>query len=453
MQFEYKKFLVTLALISNAIYAQAEQTHLSTILNIKMNATYLDMDTETTDSFGVKLMAAVRLTLSTEHSCGTSKLHITPDSIGVPVEDFLAEVKKIKKYADDGAALFITHHDCDRKIPMATKFATCTGEICRSLTDVLIDGKMYLDKNYRPVPAARSLFFIEQPQTYDQKLKAWKVYIYDKKTKKIAADGFVDNEDYAASKFIHKFRTFHSNGMVSSSIEMSAQGQREGKSIVRHKNGKIEKSINYNNGIITDGEYITYDLTGKIKIREHYVNGVLNGPRVKLYANGNPESMEKYLDGSRSGISNYYYEDGTLKNIQDYDRGQLDGWDVKYFANGETESQTLYKNQRIRISHEWNIDGIKVSQWEQDENHNRQGDDIEWYDNGQKRKHSIYKDGKLHGKMQGWSEDGTQLYSTDYAHGERNGQSRQWGRDGTLIEDCQYQAGKISEPCSVRPPL
>ncbi|MBK3430375.1 toxin-antitoxin system YwqK family antitoxin [Pseudomonas fluorescens] len=193
---------------------------------------------------------------------------------------------------------------------------------------------------------------------------------------------------------------------------MSAQGQREGKSIVRHKNGKIEKSINYNNGIITDGEYITYDPTGKIKIREHYANGVLNGPRVKLYANGNPESMEKYLDGSRSGISNYYYEDGTLKNIQDYDRGQLDGWDVKYFANGQTESQTLYTNQHIRISHEWNIDGIKVSQWEQDENHNRQGDDIEWYDNGQKRKHSIYKDGKLHGKMQGWSEDGTQLYST-----------------------------------------
>lgn len=181
MQFEYRKFLATLALISNATCAQAEQTHLSTILNIKMNATYLDIDPEATDSLSVKLMAAVRLTLSTEHSCGTSQLHITPNSIGVPVESFLAEVNKIKKYANDGTALFITHQDCEQKIPMANKFVTCTGEICRSLKDVLIDGKLYLDKNYRPAPAARSLFFIEQPQTYDQKLKAWKVNIYDKK--------------------------------------------------------------------------------------------------------------------------------------------------------------------------------------------------------------------------------------------------------------------------------
>lgn len=125
---------------------------------------------------------------------------------------------------------------------------------------------------------------------------------------------------------------------------MSAQGQREGKSIVRHKNGKIEKSINYNNGIITDGEYITYDPTGKIKIREHYANGVLNGPRVKLYANGNPESMEKYLDGSRSGISNYYYEDGTLKIYKIMTAGSWMAGTSNTCKRPDRITNTLYKS-------------------------------------------------------------------------------------------------------------
>lgn len=453
MPFKYRKFLTGLVFATNATYAYAEHIHPSTISNIKMNATYLDIDPETIGSSGVTLMAAVRLTLSTAHKCGTSEVHITPNSIGVPVENFLEEVKKIKKYADDGTALFITHEDCERKIPMATKFALCTGEICRSLTDALIDGKLHLDKNYRPTPAARSHFFTTSPKIYDDKLKAWKVTIYETTNKKIAADGFIDNEDYAASKFIHRFRTFHSNGMVSSVTKMNAQGQREGKNITHYKNGKIEKSVNYSNNVIVDGEYITYYPTGKIKVRENFVNGKLHGPKVRLYINGNPEAMEKYLYGNRSGVSNYYYEDGTLKNIQDYDRGQLDGWDVKYFPSGETQSQTLYKNFRVMISHEWNIDGIKISQWEQDENYNRQGDDIKWYDNGQKRKHSVYKDGKLHGKMQSWSEDGTQILSIEFANGERHGQARQWRRDGTLIEDCQYQTGKISGRCAVKPPF
>lgn len=96
MQLTYKIFFVALGLAANITYAHAEHIHPSTILNIKMNATYLDIDPDKTGHSSIKLMPAVRLTLSTPHSCGTSQVHITPDSIGVPVENFLGEIVKIK---------------------------------------------------------------------------------------------------------------------------------------------------------------------------------------------------------------------------------------------------------------------------------------------------------------------------------------------------------------------
>jgi len=107
----------------------------------------------------------------------------------------------------------------------------------------------------------------------------------------------------------------------------------------------------------TKGQIDTINIDSSNKIRKEYIY-YLNGlPRsvqifrrdtiifqMGWYANGFPNYIYNYCDGTICGVSKHFYETGQLKYTAEYKNGVLNGKRIWYSQNQRRQSIQYYKN-------------------------------------------------------------------------------------------------------------
>ena len=89
----------------------------------------------------------------------------------------------------------------------------------------------------------------------------------------------------------------------------------------------------------------------------------------EFYPNGNKMVEWNCEGGHLNGVSNMYYEDGTIKKKSNYSNDERDGITYSYFENGNLSSECRFNNGNLDGEHKYfNEDGtIK---------------ELKYYDNG-----------------------------------------------------------------------
>lgn len=446
MQFKHWKTCVTTALLGSLALPG------SVLADSSVPATLVGMDTNAShvvkgEKGDAQLARAVLLKLSVNHACGSNELYMTPDSIGVPADNFGRVIERTEELIEDQTPFIITLSACDGQRAMATRFDPCTPEACAAVAAKPVDGKLYLDEDYSPVTERGAEYVLQVPMPYDKEHKAWKAKIYTVSNGKLRLDGYVNNEDFAQGNWVYPYKVYRNNGKVGLSVGLDAKGLYQGKTIHYHENGKVEKTLVYRDNKVVDGEYITYDENGKIASRMSYKNGEMDGPYLEYFPNGKVSHSGPFVGGKKHGPVTDYYENGATKHTATYVENSPEGWSIRYYPDGKTEAKNLNQDGVQRSLADWNAQGVQIRQWQWDEQHQKQGEFKEWYDNGQLKELKVYKDDKLNGQVQTWYEDGKPESAIDYVNGAEQGWSRAWKQDGSLNSECQYQAGERLGEC------
>ncbi|ANI30196.1 hypothetical protein PL78_10220 [Yersinia entomophaga] len=383
---------------------------------------------------------ALRLTLSSKHACGNNIAYITPESIGAPAKEFGSVAGKLKALMDDQTPMLMFLADCQGSVAMVHGADDCNAQTCPEFAPKAVTkGMLYLSEELEPVREADAQYVQKMPMPYDQKLKAWKMEVYDVNTGKLHVEGYIDAEDFASGKMVHPYKTYFSNGKVSVDSSLDANGLREGLTTLYHENGRKATSSTFHNDKPVDGIDESYDEKGKLSAKFSYRGGVFDGTNLEYYPNGKVRSSNPYVKGQPHGPTKSYYEDGTLRNEQVFADGKLEGWSISYYPNGKVESKDFYVKGAQRSLGQWNEEGVQTLQWQWDNDHKEVGVLKQWHSNGQLKEEKPYKDGELNGAVKRWYADGKKEMVTNYVAGKQEGASQVWNEEGKLVSNCIYK--------------
>ncbi len=178
----------------------------------------------------------------------------------------------------------------------------------------------------------------------------------------------------------------------------------------------VIKSEGYRKNHQLDSIWIFYSITGDTLSKITYLLGKKNGYTSEYYTKpenpayiGNIKFKELYLNNLREGRSEYFYEDGKLKEIVEYSENKKDGRGYVYAKDGRII--LIYKYRKGSITereklNRFNEVNQKVGVWKT------------FYEEDKVNTESYYRNGLLDGYYKKYSITGKLLYTHLYRNGE-----------------------------------
>jgi len=136
---------------------------------------------------------------------------------------------------------------------------------------------------------------------------------------------------------------------------------------------------------------------GIMAVTGNFVHGKMNGQWKWISEDEIPDSIKTYSNGQLNGLSEFYYNNGQLKQSVQYHAHLLHGEERFYFPTGQIKSKTNFES------------GNKTGPYET------------WLANGSPEEFGSYKGNKLHGKVQRWYTTGVISSTADYDQGILHG--------------------------------
>lgn len=158
---------------------------------------------------------------------------------------------------------------------------------------------------------------------------------------------------------------FYSDNTIAQKInQFNAQNQRTGLWRKYYSNQSIRYEGNFENGKEV-GVFKFYD-------KDNYSFPVIikrysktsDSVNVEFYTKkGWLQSKGKFLDKSRVGLWEYFFEDGKILSTEEYHQGKLHGELKNYYPNGKITEHTIYRNgMKNGFSRKYSSDGILIEE-------------------------------------------------------------------------------------------
>lgn len=190
------------------------------------------------------------------------------------------------------------------------------------------------------------------------------------------------------------YTSYHKNGQQKMIVNY-IKGKKEGTGQIYTEAGKLRETAEFKNGQLNGLRHLYNDSTKQIIIVENYKNNNFEGEYLSYHPNGKPKQKGQYVNNKMSGLWNYYYLNGNIKETVNFKNNVEDGPYKAYHQNGQLKAEGQYENENRQG--EWKVyhpNGILeekanyVDDWEEGL--------IEVFDStGQKIKAIIYKQGRV----------------------------------------------------------
>ena len=175
------------------------------------------------------------------------------------------------------------------------------------------------------------------------------------------------------------------------------------------------------------------------------------------YANGQLASSGAIYQGSKVGVWNYWYEDGTQSKIGFHKLSETTMFSDAFISDtlyDDPVYRDIYVQEQIdsvngvqilvmneRYAYAWYASGTLKANSVYDLA-NSQTEYFEYYENGNLSTYSNFKHGLVSGISKTWSDTGILIESFSYSKGKLDGLGTVWDNNGTLVLTCSYVAGK-----------
>jgi len=173
-------------------------------------------------------------------------------------------------------------------------------------------------------------------------------------------DGNISNIEYFNTSFkkvqLIKMETYYPNGQISS-LEMFANGVKNGQHQEFYDNGKLKMDGHFKDGDEI-GLWTEYYSTGEV-MRMYYADKYgLNGSLNEWYENGEKKVSGVYNEGQKHGVWISWFANGLKKSMVTYKNGVMEGVFMFYYENGtkKSEGTVNYKGQKEERC--WDSDGV-----------------------------------------------------------------------------------------------
>ncbi len=285
--------------------------------------------------------------------------------------------------------------------------------------------KYLLDKDLQPYLGSKELFVEDKKQGF-----SYYYFISGKLKNRIE---YLDNNkhgkgyEYDENGLLIAIEEYRYNNLVSRKAvnRYNKKKEKVGKWVEIYDNGKIKSEINYVSGM-PNGMSKQYTPTGKVLRMEKYENGkivkAVERPKFdtiqsanirvdkKYYANGNLKSIRNYKDSLPFGMHIFYNENGTVKQAILYNefgikkgQGMVDSalqksglWEF-YYEDGNLKAKGNYQTEK------------RVGEW------------TFYYHSGVLEQEGSYEEGYYEGLWKWYYENGNILREENYFYGLREG--------------------------------
>jgi antitoxin component YwqK of YwqJK toxin-antitoxin module len=226
--------------------------------------------------------------------------------------------------------------------------------------------------------------------------------------------------EYREGSPVGKYEEWYSTGGKAKEFSYVSAGRfagmRQGVQREWYENGQLKQVRNYDpEGGLTLGEQ-----------REYYPNGQLK--ELEIWA-------QDKLTGHRgpTGVSKWWYEDGTLKQETHYDAeckpGVQHGPEIEYDITGAVFKRATYNDGKMNGVRElW--DGDQIRERTPYRHGMKHGLQERWLADGKRQSRVNYKNNMVHGLFETWYENGNLKIRSEQAYGKQLGKHEEWYEDG-----------------------
>lgn len=248
----------------------------------------------------------------------------------------------------------------------------------------------------------------------------------------------------SCSKEIELNKTVERNGFV---YEVNKTIPYTGIAFSYHENSQIKSKEIYKDGLQSGvSEY--FFINGQVKQISNFFEGVmLDGQHTQYFKDGKIAKTWTLLDGDLEGIEEIFYENGQLKTRKNYISGELDGLYEEYNEDGSLSTTQILKNgNTLDVKYYSYHDNGRVSsinRYWSDKNFGVLNNRFEeFFENGVKEYSCDYKNRKRDGVCETFFDNGLLKTTTNYYEGEINGNYEEYREDGNLIKKSKFEDGK-----------
>lgn len=199
---------------------------------------------------------------------------------------------------------------------------------------------------------------------------------------------------------------YHQNGQKSSEGNMK-NGKPDGYWKTYNEEGILVSEGNRKNFML-DSLWRFYNDLGELVMEISYREDKKNGPR--LIYRDNDILEENFVDDVKSGPTNYYFANGSLKKTIPFIEGLEEGLAKEYSSDGRIITIIAYKKgfitERQRINR-YDQQNLKHGKWKY------------FYPNDLVKREGKYKHGTMHGYFKDYDKEGNLISTAKYIDGEK----------------------------------
>ncbi len=208
--------------------------------------------------------------------------------------------------------------------------------------------------------------------------------------------------------------------------------------------GNIRSEGVYNDNGEREGDWRYYYMDGALKATQSFSNGKQNGNEKYYFTNSLLSSEANYKDDNLEAAGNSYYYSGPPKIKANYSNGKLNGERRQFHSNGDLKSVENFIDDKLNGSFTtWYKNGVKESEGVY-VNGELDGPYKSWYDNGQLSIEGQYVKDKLSAVWKKYYEDGKPKSTETYLDGKNEGEYSEYYESGQLFTKCMYKKGSVS---------
>jgi len=141
------------------------------------------------------------------------------------------------------------------------------------------------------------------------------------------------------------YTSYHKNGNPKMVVNY-LKGKKEGIGQIYLEDGKLREIAAFKNNQLNGERRLYNDSTKQLIIIENYKNNNFEGEYLSYHLNGVLKQKGQYLDNKMSGLWNYYYTDGSLKETVHFENNTENGPYKAYHENGQLKAEGQYENEK-----------------------------------------------------------------------------------------------------------
>lgn len=195
-----------------------------------------------------------------------------------------------------------------------------------------------------------------------------------------------------------------------------------------HSNKKLVKKFIYKTEVTDKDFVIGYDKTlieelifyENEQLKTHTIFGEFEA-FTHYYKNGNTKGKGKYDSNRKTGLWEYWSEDGKKTEAKTYKNNILNGAYSVWYENEQLKEQGEYTEKRK--SGQWNF----------------------WYENGQKSAEGGFEESTKTGNWTYWKENGQQVSFGAYKKGREQGVWQYWNDKEQIVEERTFDYGNLQK--------